>query len=421
MANVSSSNGLEKHPRLRFPGFDEPWNPALLSDYFAKNIKKNADGAITNVICNSAKQGLIPQRDYFDKDIANSDNTDGYYIIETNDFVYNPRKSADAPYGPISSYKYPEAGIVSPLYLCFRAKQEIKPLYFEWYFRSSAWHRYIYMSGDSGARHDRVSIKDDTFFAMPINVPTAKEQDRIASFLNAIELRIDKQRSLVEALKKYKRGLSDSLFAHISQSSGCKIVKLGDAFDLLQNNTFSREDLTSELSTVQNIHYGDVLIKYGAIVNIAEDKPPYIKPDIELKKYSSASYLCNGDIVFADTAEDYTVGKATEIAGANGLSVLSGLHTIPCRPLIKFQPMYLGYYFNSSLFRTQIYPLIQGTKVSSISKGELIKANVYVPTLEEQKKIALLLYSMDCRITKEERKSSDLITARKALLQQLFI
>ena len=165
------------------------------------------------MICNSAKQGLIPQRDYFDKDIANSDNTDGYYIIETNDFVYNPRKSNDAPYGPIRSYKYPEAGIVSPLYLCFRAKQEINPLYFEWYFRSSTWHRYIYMSGDSGARHDRVSIKDDTFFAMPINIPSAKEQDRIASFLNAIEQRIDKQHSLVEALKKYKRGVTRRLFA----------------------------------------------------------------------------------------------------------------------------------------------------------------------------------------------------------------
>ena len=201
MENVSSSNGLEKRPKLRFPSFDEPWKSALLSDYFSKNIKKNADGAITNVICNSAKQGLIPQRDYFDKYIANSDNTDGYYIIETNDFVYNPRKSTDAPYGPISSYKYPEAGIVSPLYLCFRAKQEINPLYFEWYFRSSAWHRYIYMSGDSGARHDRVSIKDETFFAMPINIPSAQEQDRIALFLNAIEQRIEKQRSLVEALK----------------------------------------------------------------------------------------------------------------------------------------------------------------------------------------------------------------------------
>ena len=256
---------------------------------------------------------------------------------------------------------------------------------------------------------------------IPIIIPALEEQHKIDSFIAVLDKRIKAQQMMITSLKKYKRGLSDSLFAHISQSSGCKIVKLGDAFDLLQNNTFSREDLTSELSTVQNIHYGDVLIKYGAIVNIAEDKPPYIKPDIELKKYSSASYLCDGDIVFADTAEDYTVGKATEIAGANGLSVLSGLHTIPCRPLIKFQPMYLGYYFNSSLFRTQIYPLIQGTKVSSISKGELIKANVYVPTLEEQKKIALLLYSMDCRITKEERKSSDLITARKALLQQLFI
>ena len=151
---------------------------------------------ISNVICNSAKQGLIPQREYFDKDIANSDNTNGYYIIESNDFVYNPRKSADAPYGPISSYQYPEAGIVSPLYLCFRAKREINPLYFEWYFRSSAWHRYIYMSGDSGARHDRVSIKDDVFFAMPINVPSAKEQERISLFLDAIERRIETQRTL---------------------------------------------------------------------------------------------------------------------------------------------------------------------------------------------------------------------------------
>ena len=65
MANVSSSNGLEKRPKLRFPGFDEPWNTALLSDYFVKSTKKNSDGMISNVICNSAKQGLIPQREYY--------------------------------------------------------------------------------------------------------------------------------------------------------------------------------------------------------------------------------------------------------------------------------------------------------------------------------------------------------------------
>ena len=376
---------------------------------------------ISNVICNSAKQGLIPQREYFDKDIANSDNTNGYYIIESNDFVYNPRKSADAPYGPISSYQYSEAGIVSPLYLCFRAKREINPLYFEWYFRSSTWHRYIYMSGDSGARHDRVSIKDDVFFAMPINVPSAKEQERISLFLDAIERRIETQRTLVETLKKYKRGLSDTLFGRTAQSPSCKIVKLGDAFELLQNNTFSRDDLTTNPSSVQNIHYGDVLVKYGAVANISEYTPPYIKPTINLQKFVATSYLRDGDIVFADTAEDYSVGKATEIAGANGLAVLSGLHTIPCRPLMKFHPMYLAYYFNSSLFRRQIYPLVQGTKVSSISKGELVKTSVYAPTEREQRRIASMLYLLDLRITFEEKTVNALTNTRTALLQQLFI
>ena len=376
---------------------------------------------ISNIICNSAKQGLIPQREYFDKDIANSDNTNGYYIIESNDFVYNPRKSADAPYGPISSYQYPEAGIVSPLYLCFRAKREINPLYFEWYFRSSTWHRYIYMSGDSGARHDRVSIKDDVFFAMPINVPSAKEQERISLFLDAIERRIETQRTLVETLKKYKRGLSDTLFDRTAQSPSCKIVKLGDAFELLQNNTFSRDDLTTNPSSVQNIHYGDVLVKYGAVANISEYAPPYIKPTINLQKFVATSYLRDGDIVFADTAEDYSVGKATEIAGANGLAVLSGLHTIPCRPLMKFHPMYLAYYFNSSLFRRQIYPLVQGTKVSSISKGELVKTSVYAPMEREQRRIASMLYLLDLRITFEEKTVNALTNTRTALLQQLFI
>ena len=121
MANVSSSNGLEKSPKLRFKSFSEPWTQVLLSEIFKKSTRKNSDGSITNVICNSARNGLIPQREYFDKSIANSDNTDGYYIIEQGDFVYNPRKSSDAPYGPVSIYKYPERGIVSPLYLCFRA------------------------------------------------------------------------------------------------------------------------------------------------------------------------------------------------------------------------------------------------------------------------------------------------------------
>ena len=415
------SNGLEKYPKLRFPGFEEPWKTTVLSAIFEKNTKKNSDGAISNVICNSAKQGLIPQREYFDKDIANSDNTIGYYIIERDDFVYNPRKSADAPYGPISSYKYADPGIVSPLYLCFRAKSVINPRYYEWYFKSSVWHRYIYTSGDSGARHDRVSIKDDTFFAMPIHLPSENEQRRIASFLDILESRIEKQRTLVDSLKKYKRGLSDMLFSSISITPNCKRILWKNVFLLLQNNTFSRDDLIQYGGTVCDIHYGDMLVKYGATVNLSSTDIPYIKPEKDISKFSINSYLQNGDIVIADTAEDYSVGKATEIISLDGIMALSGLHTIPCRPCIEFAPMYLGYYLNSSYFRRQLYPMIQGTKVSSISKSEIAKTEILVPSKLEQRRIASILYGLDQKIEYEENQTKALVHIKSAFLQQLFI
>ena len=300
----------------------------------------------------------------------------------------------------------------------FAGKEMINPRFIAYSLRTSYMREKIIREGQGATRYN---LSSNRLKPIKLVYPSYQEQSRIASLMSRLETRIEKQQELICTLKKYKRGLSDTLFAHIVQRSDCQIMNLGEVFELLQNNTFSREELTDIPSSVQNIHYGDVLIKYRAIVNIVADKPPYIKPDIDLQKFSPASYLCDGDIVFADTAEDYSVGKAIEITGTNGQAVLSGLHTIPCRPLVKFHPMYLGFYFNSSLFRTQIYPLVQGTKVSSISKGELVKASVHVPTLEEQKKIALLLYSMDYRIALEEKKSSDLITARAALLQQLFI
>ena len=421
MANVSSSNGLEKRPKLRFPGFDEPWKETNLSTLFSKSTQKNADGHITNVICNSAKLGLIPQREYFDKDIANSDNTSGYYIIRQNDFVYNPRKSSDAPYGPISSYKYAEDGIVSPLYLCFHAKGEINPLYYEWYFRSSAWHRYIYMSGDSGARHDRVSIKDDTFFAMPINLPSEQEQSKIASFLQSLDERIAAQEKLVASLKKYKRGLSNSLFDRLSAESESQLCIFGDMMTILQNNTFSRDNLSVGGNGVRNIHYGDVLIKYGAVLDLHSENVPVINAEQDISKFPALSYLRNGDVVFADTAEDYTVGKSTEIIGAENIAALSGLHTIPCRPQGSFAPMYLGYYFNSDYFKKQLYPMIQGTKVSSISKSEIIKTKIIVPCLQEQARISSIMSALDDRIDAAKHTTKDLIDLRSGLLQQLFI
>jgi type I restriction enzyme, S subunit len=404
MANVSSSNGLEKRPKLRFPGFDEPWNTALLSDYFVKSTKKNSDGMISNVICNSAKQGLIPQREYFDKDIANSDNTNGYYIIESNDFVYNPRKSADAPYGPISSYQYPEAGIVSPLYLCFRAKREINPLYFEWYFRSSTWHRYIYMSGDSGARHDRVSIKDDVFFAMPINVPSAKEQERITLFLDAIERRIETQRTLVETLKKYKRGLHKLVFIKKRKPSWEKLA-LHDIASFCGGGTPSK-DVSS---------YWEGEIGWISSSDIQEEWIDDISVTRRITKTAidnSATKLCpEGTIAIVSRVG---VGKVaimpeslcTSQDFTNITSITGNTH-------------YMAYQI---AFRMKLEAMkTQGTSIKGVT-GDTIKAMVLdIPPLEEQKKIADMLTAFDSYIKRAVCELDLFLAMKKALLQQLFI
>ena len=407
----TSSNGLEKRPQLRFPGFEEPWKAALLSDYFSKNIKKNSDGKITNVICNSAKQGLIPQREYFDKDIANSDNTDGYYIIETNDFVYNPRKSSDAPYGPISSYKYPEAGIVSPLYLCFRAKQEINPLYFEWYFRSSAWHRYIYMSGDSGARHDRVSIKDDTFFAMPINLPSGKEQEKIAVFLDGVEKRIEKQRSLVEALKKYKRGVMQRIFRNMSvvSPSGFETVKLSVIF-----NKVSRRNNKGEIKNVITNS-----AEYGLI-----PQRDFFDKDIAVDGNTVNYYVIeHGDFVYNPRKSITAPYGPFNRYEREEKGIISPLYT--CLVLkADIEPSYLAWYFKSDAWYRYIYDNgSQGVRHDRVSMTDdlLMGIPVIVPSKDAQIRIANILDGLEKLLNTEFLHYERLKTIREALLQQLFI
>ena len=412
MANVSSSNGLEKRPKLRFPGFDEPWNTALLSDYFVKSTKKNSDGMISNVICNSAKQGLIPQREYFDKDIANSDNTNGYYIIESNDFVYNSRKSADAPYGPISSYQYPEAGIVSPLYLCFRAKREINPLYFEWYFRSSAWHRYIYMSGDSGARHDRVSIKDDVFFAMPINVPSAKEQERISLFLDAIERRIETQRTLVETLKKYKRGVISALLS--SKTNPYYSAETWKEVALCDVASGFEYGMNAAATVYDGSH------KYIRITDIDDNSHLYsqdvsVSPEGQVdEKYR----VRENDILFARTGA--SVGKSYRYQRSDGDLYYAGF-------LIRIHvnsDVNCGYVFQNTL--TEAYRrwvLLESARSGQpgINAEQYKQYRFLLPPLELQNKISTLATNLDNLICKEENLLSQIEQVKIALLQRLFI
>lgn len=196
--------------------------------------------------------------------------------------------------------------------------------------------------------------------------------------------------------------------------------RLGEVLISLQNNTLSRADLSSEEGIAKNIHYGDILIKFGEVIDVKTESLPMIADETVIAKYKS-SFLQNGDVIVADTAEDETVGKCTEIAGLSDEIVISGLHTIPYRPLQKYAPGYLGYYMNSASFHNQLLPLMQGIKVTSISKTALQNTDILYPkSATEQAAIGKYFRSLDHLITLHQRKFEKLTNVKKSMLEKMF-
>ena len=151
-----------------------------------KVTTKNVGAQYIETLTNSAEFGIISQRDFFDHDVSNMENIDGYYIVEDDSFVYNPRISTSAPVGPINRNKLGRTGVMSPLYTVFKT-HDVDSEYLEWFFKSTCWHTFMKFNGDSGARSDRFSIKDAVFFEMPIPIPDIDEQRKIGKYMTELD------------------------------------------------------------------------------------------------------------------------------------------------------------------------------------------------------------------------------------------
>ena len=187
----------------------------------------------------------------------------------------------------------------------------------------------------------------------------------------------------------------------------------------IPNNTLSRAELNYESGSVRNIHYGDILIKYGSVVDVQNDEIPFAtgKSSDDFK----GALLQDGDIIIADTAEDETTGKACEIGNSQGLDVVSGLHTMVCRPRNKMALGYLGYYLNSDAYHHQLLPLMQGIKVLSLSRTNVQKTMVRYPKSKaEQQLIADCFRHLDNLITLHQRKYDKLTNVKKSMLEKMF-
>ena len=406
MAN-NNDNKVLNVPNLRFPEFCKEWYKVTLRQIASKINTKNKDNVISTVFSNSATQGIVLQSAYFDKEIANKDNLNGYFVVEPNDFVYNPRLSANAKVGAMSVNHTNKIGLVSPLYTIFRVNSsEIHIDFLESIFKSNVWHSYMRSIANFGARDDRMNIKNDDLFALPLSITSIEEQRKIAKLLNITEERIATQNKIIDRLQSLIKGLPHNI-AELGLQNGCWEETL------LSSVLVERKELNTELHTVYSVSVSE------GVVNQVE----YLGRSFAAKDTSNYHVAKYGDIVYTKSPTGkfpYGIVKQSYI-GVTAISPLYGVYS----PISFEIGAYLHYYFMSAISATNyLYPLIQkGAKNTiNISNQRFLENRVPMPIIKtEICNTAKALIAIQKKLSLEKKSLALLITQRKFLLQQMFI
>ena len=409
-----------KTPKLRFKGFTDAWEQRKLINYLEVSSKKNIDGAYRkeDVLSVSGDYGIVNQIEFQGRSFAGV-SVAQYGVVDTGDVVYTKSPLKFNPYGIIKT-NIGKAGIVSTLYAVYKPLDNVYSEFVQIYFEQDArMNNYMHPLVNKGAKND-MKVSNENALKGKVCFPSMDEQIKISEYFANLDNLITLHQRKLDRLKNIKKSMLDKMFPKDGEvvpeirfkgfTDAWEQRKLGEVLISLQNNTFSRADLSSEQGIAKNVHYGDILVKFGEVIDVKTESLPMIVDEVIITKYKS-SFLQNGDVIVADTAEDETVGKCTEIAGISDEIVISGLHTIPYRPLQKFASGYLGYYMNSASFHNQLLPLMQGIKVASISKVALQNTDILYPkSATEQAAIGKYFRHLDNLITLHQRKSFDILT-----------
>ena len=197
---------------------------------------------------------------------------------------------------------------------------------------------------------------------------------------------------------------------------------LGDIFEFYTTNSFSRDFLDNDNGSVKNIHYGDIHMKFPTLLDVKNTQIPYVKETVDLSKISIESYCKNGDVVIADASEDYNdIGKAIELQSVGEEKVIAGLHTILARDNKGIMVNgFRGYLMTSPNVRKQIKVYAAGAKVLGISKANISKVNLLIPSSMEQEKIASFFSLIDKKIELQTEKVEELKNYKKGIMQKIF-
>lgn len=396
------------------------WKEYPLKAIAKKVNMKNRDNAVSTVLSNTAMHGVIRQTDYFDKDIANEDNMDGYFVVNEKDFVYNPRISSMAPYGPIHANELGIKGIVSPLYTVFRLNNSDKYEYdfLRYYFDSSQWYKYMYTVANYGARHDRMNISGNDFFALPVALPPIKEQKKIVKILNRCDKVIELKQQLIEEECNRKKWLMQNL---LNPDSG---VRLPNFFGEWLQIPFGKVGAFSKGTGISNddcktgdfpcIKYGDIYMSYDESFAV-----PVSYTTAEIAALSPK--VINGALLFTASGEDrLEIGKCTAYLGNDSLAV--GGDIVICTPNEKkYDSLFLAYQQNAEALIKQKSVLSQGYSIVHLYSEQVKKLKIRVPpTKEEQVAISALLLTIDNKVWLLRQELAQWQQKKKALMQILL-
>ena len=392
-----------------FKNLPSGWRVVRLGDVAEKSILKNRNNLIKLVLSNSAIDGLVAQNEYFDKDIANKENIQDYYIVDLGDFVYNPRISQSAPTGPINRNMLSK-GIVSPLYTVFTVQDEILAKFLAYFFKTIVWQNQVKSVANYGARYDRINITDNAFFSLKILLPPLDEQEKIAEILSTWDEAINLTINLIESKKQFKKALMQNLLTAKIRfpqfKDEWKETKLGK---ILKEHKI-KSDNKSEVFSV-SVHKG--------IINQIE----HLGRSFSAEDTSNYNLVKPFDLVYTKSPTgDFPFGIIKQ--NLNPFNVIvSPLYGV-FESINKFLGTLLHYFFESSI-RTNNYlkPIIQkGAKNTiNISNDTFLSKSILVPiNLNEQQKIAEVLTACDDEINLLNLKLENLKKQKQGLMQKLL-
>jgi type I restriction enzyme, S subunit len=406
-------------PAIRFKGFSDAWEQRKLSEITDKVTEKNAGLQYVETFTNSAEFGIISQRDFFDHDIAKLGSLDGYYIVKNEDFVYNPRISTTAPVGPINRNKLGRTGVMSPLYTVFRP-HDIDTTYLEYFFKCGYWHSFMNFNGDSGARSDRFSIRDNVFFQMPIPIPDIDEQRKIGELLTCLDNLITLHQRKFEKLTNVKKSMLEKMFPQ-NGSSYPEIRFKGFTDPWEQRKLGDIGETYTGLSGKTKADFGHGQARFVTYMNVFSNpiSNPEMTEPIEIDPKQNEVEV--GDVLFTTSSETpEEVGMSSVLLEKRGKTYLNSF-CFGFRPSEKIDSYYLAYMLRSESTREKIILLAQGISRYNISKNKVMEIAVSLPSLDEQKLIGQYFRQLDNLITLHQRELEKLQNIKKSMLEKMFV